>query len=157
MIETSNNDYVKSRTDMLEIKKRYGKNFFVAEGENNEILGTVGFLDKPEITHFKGVKIENKSWEMFSMCVKHSARRLGIAQKMLSDLERRAKEEGIKLIVFEATTPQYPAIKFYKKCGYDWELHPFPTIGRTRFLEKQFFDFFIWFSRMKLIRFYKEL
>ena len=52
------------------------------------------------------------------MSVKHSARRLGVAHKMLGkiihilmklqvsgDLERRAREQNVEVIVFDASTP----------------------------------------------------
>ena len=103
------------------------------------------------------------------MSVKHSARRLGVAHKMLGrkcqvnkeiyiigDLERRAREANVEVIVFDASTPQIPAVKFYKKFGYDWELAPFPTMGQI-FPKRQIADFFFKFCRMNIIKFHKRL
>ena len=103
------------------------------------------------------------------MSVKHSARRLGVAHKMLGikifsgifinlsgDLERRAREEKVEIIVFDASTPQIPAVKFYKKFGYDWELVPFPSLGRG-FPVKQISQCFFKFCRMDIIKFHKKL
>ncbi|CBY21356.1 unnamed protein product [Oikopleura dioica] len=156
MVYRTNKDYVNTRTDMLDIEKHHGKRFLVAEGDKGEILGTIVYVEEPKITYFKENKIEGKCWEMFSMSVKHSARRLGVAHKMLGDLERRAREANVEAIVFDASTPQIPAVKFYKKFGYDWELVPFPSLGNS-FPKKQIANCFFKFCRMDIIKFHKRL
>ena len=53
LVYRTNKDYVNSRTDMLDIEKHHGKRFLVAEGDEGEILGTIVYVEKPKITHFK--------------------------------------------------------------------------------------------------------
>ena len=38
---------------MLDIEKHHGRRFLVAEGDNEEILGTIVYVEKPKIAHFK--------------------------------------------------------------------------------------------------------
>ena len=104
------------------------------------------------------------------MSVKKGARRLGVANKMLgndqiqlcsaiffiAELEKRARDAKIQHIVFTATTPQVPAVIFYKKCGYDFELEDFPALGRG-FIGAIIANCFFKFCKMNIIKFHKEI
>ncbi|CAG5107556.1 Oidioi.mRNA.OKI2018_I69.chr1.g3384.t1.cds [Oikopleura dioica] len=156
MVHYTLNGYVATRTDMLNIQKHHGKRFLVAENEDGEIIGTVAYSEKTKISTFKGERIGKKTWEMFSMSVKKEARRLGVANKMLAELEKRARGAKIQNIVFTATTPQVPAVIFYRKCGYDFEFEDFPALDRG-FIGAIIADCFFKFCKMNIIKFHKEI
>jgi putative acetyltransferase len=71
-----------------------------------------------------GIKIirtntENKDFiQVKRMFVALDKRGLGVAQKMLQELEMCAKELGYQKCVLETGVRQVEAIKFYKKCEY---------------------------------------
>lgn len=56
--------------------------------------------------------------EIKRMYVANNGRRLGIASKVLVELECWAKELGIKKCILETGKKQPEAIELYKKCGY---------------------------------------
>ncbi|WP_298779335.1 GNAT family N-acetyltransferase [uncultured Polaribacter sp.] len=63
-------------------------------------------------------KFDKNGVEVKRMFVIEESRGLGIAQKILSELEVWAKELGYKKCVLETGKRQVEAVKFYYKCGY---------------------------------------
>jgi putative acetyltransferase len=61
----------------------------------------------------------NNTVEIKRMYVATDARRLGIASKVLEELEQWAKELGITKCILETGKKQPEAIELYKKCGYN--------------------------------------
>ncbi|CBY43706.1 unnamed protein product [Oikopleura dioica] len=114
--------YVKNRPDMLDIQNHHGRRFLVAENKDGEIVGTAVYTTKTKITNFKGDKISENSWEIFSMSVKHTARRQGVGRFLLDEIEKLAKKSKVKCLVLDSTTPNVPGNNLYKKFGFDWEL-----------------------------------
>ena len=57
--------------------------------------------------------------EVKRMYVAPAARRLGIARRLLAELERRASEFGYERIILETGTFQPEAIALYHAAGYD--------------------------------------
>ncbi|WP_372745831.1 GNAT family N-acetyltransferase [Lutibacter sp.] len=60
----------------------------------------------------------NNTVEIKRMYVSPKGRRLGIASKILTELELWAKELGVKKCILETGKKQPEAIALYKKCGY---------------------------------------
>ena len=63
-------------------------------------------------------KFDETSVEVKRMFVSLDKRGLGIAQKILTELEVWAKELGFKSCVLETGKRQVEAVGFYKKCNY---------------------------------------
>ena len=71
--------YVASRKDMDDISNVYGERFIVVESKTTgDILGTACYQTFVEhYTHWNGQKLPKNCWELFSLSVKPTARRLG--------------------------------------------------------------------------------
>ena len=63
-------------------------------------------------------KFDDTSVEVKRMFVLSEKRGLGVAQKILRELEMCAMELGYKKCVLETGIRQVEAVKFYKKCDY---------------------------------------
>lgn len=75
--------------------------------KNNTPIGCGAFKIHPNIV----VEIKR-------MYVAPNGRRMGIASKILAELELWAKEIGIERCILETGKQQPEAIELYKKCGY---------------------------------------
>ena len=60
----------------------------------------------------------NNTVEIKRMYVAPIGRRMGVASKILSELEKWAKETGFTKSILETGKQQPEAIELYKKCGY---------------------------------------
>ncbi|TXD52808.1 MULTISPECIES: GNAT family N-acetyltransferase [unclassified Polaribacter] len=91
------------------------------EGENAVGCGAIKKFDadllKIKSAHASSVKVKNAA-EIKRMFVLSEKRGVGIAQKILIELEVWAKELGYKKCVLETGIRQVEAVKFYKKCDY---------------------------------------
>lgn len=110
------------RTDLLDIDKSYmsnkGSHMWVAEW-NGKIVGMVGVIHNE--THKPGVA------ELQRMSVSTTCRKMGIARKLLDQLIKHAREEGLEKIVLKTTSAQGPAIGLYKKYGFKCiDVFPYP-------------------------------
>ena len=110
------------KTDLLDIDKSYmsnkGSHMWVAEW-NGKIVGMVGVIHNE--THKPGVA------ELQRMSVSTTCRKMGIARKLLDQLIRHAREEGLEKIVLKTTSAQGPAIGLYKKYGFKHiDIFPYP-------------------------------
>tara|TARA_R110002049_G_scaffold2457_7_gene17981 strand:+ start:1386 stop:1838 length:453 start_codon:yes stop_codon:yes gene_type:complete len=63
-------------------------------------------------------KLNDTSMEIKRMYVSTTQRGIGIAQKLIAELEIWTKELGFKKCVLETGKRQKAAVKFYKKCNY---------------------------------------
>lgn len=82
------------------------KNVIVAY-KNNVAIGCGAFKNHP-----------NNTVEIKRMYVAVDGRRLGIASKILTELEHWAKELGATKCILETGKKQPEAIELYKKCDY---------------------------------------
>lgn len=110
------------KTDLLDIDKSYmsskGSHMWVAEW-NGKIVGMVGVIHNE--THKPGVA------ELQRMSVSTSCRKMGIARKLLDQLIKHAREEGLQKIVLKTTSAQGPAVGLYKKYGFKHvDIFPYP-------------------------------
>lgn len=110
------------KTDLLDIDKSYmsnkGSHMWVAEW-NGKIVGMVGVIHNE--THKPGVA------ELQRMSVSTTCRKMGIARKLLDQLIKHAREEGLEKIVLKTTSAQGPAIGLYKKYGFKHiDVFPYP-------------------------------
>jgi len=63
-------------------------------------------------------KLNDTSMEIKRMYVSTTQRGIGIAQKLIAELEIWTKELGFKKCVLETGKRQKAAVKFYEKCNY---------------------------------------
>ena len=110
------------KTDLLDIDKSYmsnkGSHMWVAEW-NGKIVGMVGLIHNE--THKPGVA------ELQRMSVSTACRKMGIARKLLDQLIKHARDEGLEKIVLTTTSAQGPAVGLYKKYGFKLiDVFPYP-------------------------------
>jgi GNAT superfamily N-acetyltransferase len=75
-------------------------------------------------------KYDINTIEIKRMFVSAELRRKGLAQKMLSELEYRAKELGFSFSILETLYKQKAAIAMYHKVGYAVTENYAPYVGR---------------------------
>ncbi len=85
--------------------------WLIAEGEAGEaeekpVLGYVGSQ-----TCFEDADILN-------VCVAPAARRRGLAEALMLELERRLRPKGVEKITLEVRASNEPALRLYEKLGY---------------------------------------
>ena len=80
--------------------------WLVAVGEDGTVLGYVGSQ-----TCFEDADILN-------VCVAPAARRRGVAEALMRELEARLAPNGVEKITLEVRASNEPAIRLYEKLGY---------------------------------------
>jgi ribosomal protein S18 acetylase RimI-like enzyme len=60
----------------------------------------------------------NNTARISDIYITPSYKRLGIGRQLMQFAIERARELGARLVVLETQTSNYPAIEFYKKCGF---------------------------------------
>lgn len=75
------------------------------------ILGTVQLLLTPKVTHLHRA-------EVVKLLVSPSARRLGIARKLMKHVEKFAKETGRDMLTLDTATKS-PALEMYRTLGWE--------------------------------------
>ncbi|PQJ68786.1 GNAT family N-acetyltransferase [Polaribacter butkevichii] len=93
---------------------------FYHQFNNIDVLKNVVlvYVDKVVVGCGAIKKFDKTSVEVKRMFVSPDKRGLGIAQKILTELEIWAKELGYQKCVLETGKRQVEAVKFYKKCNY---------------------------------------
>lgn len=93
---------------------------FYNQFNNIDVLsGVVIVYDKNKAVGCGAIKKFNATTlEIKRMYVSPKKRGVGIAQKILAELEVWAKEMGANNCILETGTRQQEAVSFYKKCGY---------------------------------------
>jgi GNAT superfamily N-acetyltransferase len=105
-----------------ELNERYGELMQSTYDQHNHIIdiATVVVAYNNDIPAgcacFK--KYDNASAEIKRMFVKNAERGKGIANKILSELELWAKENGFVYAILETGDKQHEAIALYQKLGY---------------------------------------
>ncbi|MDO3625565.1 GNAT family N-acetyltransferase [Mucilaginibacter sp. BT774] len=105
-----------------ELNKRYGELMQSTYDRYNHIID----IDTVLIAYSNGLpagcgcfkQFDDTSAEIKRMFVKNTERGQGIAYKILSELERWAKESGFKDTILETGDKQHEAIALYQKLGY---------------------------------------
>ena len=80
--------------------------WLIAEGGDGAVLGYVGSQ-----SCFEDADILN-------VCVRPEARRRGLAEALMTELERRLLPKGVEKITLEVRASNEPAIRLYEKLGY---------------------------------------
>lgn len=80
--------------------------WLIAEGGDGAVLGYVGSQ-----SCFEDADILN-------VCVAPEARRRGLAEALMLELERRLLPKGVEKITLEVRVSNEPAIRLYEKLGY---------------------------------------
>ena len=80
--------------------------WLIAEGGDGAVLGYVGSQ-----SCFEDADILN-------VCVAPEARRRGLAEALMTELERRLLPKGVEKITLEVRASNEPAIRLYEKLGY---------------------------------------
>lgn len=101
------------KTDLMNIEKTYmankGCHMWVAEW-NGKIVGMVGLVQNEN--HKTGTA------ELQRMSVSKTCRKMGVASKLLEELLKHSREEGLEKIVLSTSSAQRPAIRLYRKFGF---------------------------------------
>jgi GNAT superfamily N-acetyltransferase len=82
-------------------------------------LFLVGLLDGVPVTTGGWRRLGESVAEIKRMYVSVSARRRGLARRVLAELERTAAEAGITQVVLNTGTEQPEAVALYKDTGYE--------------------------------------
>ncbi|GAB7255693.1 GNAT family N-acetyltransferase [uncultured Polaribacter sp.] len=64
-------------------------------------------------------KFDNSTMEIKRMYVSNDYRSIGLAQKLIAELETWTKELGLSKCILETGKRQKAAVKFYEKCNYN--------------------------------------
>lgn len=83
--------------------------FLVAEVDN-EVRGYVDLLARPW---------QRTGW-VGNMAVERGYRRQGIGTALMRHARQWAREQGLQILLVEATTKNYPALCFYQKLGFQF-------------------------------------
>lgn len=81
--------------------------FLVAEADN-EVRGYVDLLALPW---------QQMGW-VANLAVERNYRRRGLGTALMRHARQWARERGLRLLQAEATTKNYPALRFYQKLGF---------------------------------------
>lgn len=115
--------------DFIKLVKFLDADLKIRDGEDHDFYNQFNKIDalKNVVVAYKNklpigcgaFKIHpEKTAEIKRMYVATNGRRLGIASKVLTELEQWAKELGITKCILETGKKQPEAIALYKKCGY---------------------------------------
>ena len=101
------------KTDLLDIEKTYmsnkGCHMWVAEW-NGKIVGMVGLIQNED--HKPGIA------ELQRMSVSKTCRKMGVASKLLEELLKHSRQQGLEKIVLKTSNAQGPAVRLYRKFGF---------------------------------------
>lgn len=101
--------------DLLDIEKHYfakGDMFWIAVGENDRVIGSVGYNSIPD---------SSEIW-LHQLFVKADLKHQGIGTKLLSTAEAYAKDQGKTAVYVHLGTPKEQwaeSYRFYPKHGYE--------------------------------------
>lgn len=101
-------EYPRQLDQLVEDWQR-GEGFLVAEVDS-EVRGYVDVLALP----WQGM-----GW-MANLAVERGYRRQGIGRALVRHARQWAREQGLQVILAEATTKNYPALCFYQKLGFQF-------------------------------------
>lgn len=111
--------------DLKEIEKMHSENF--VDAWNYDMLRTSflsdGFLgvlisEDGEILSTLSYNIVLDEAEMLHVVTKQSARKLGLAEKLITHSISLLKDRGVKQVFLEVRKSNKSAINLYRKCGF---------------------------------------
>jgi ribosomal protein S18 acetylase RimI-like enzyme len=86
-----------------------GEGFLVAEADN-EVRGYADLVAQP----WQGI-----GW-LANLAVDRGHRRQGIGTALMRHARQWAREQGLQVLLAEATTKNYPALCFYRRLGFQF-------------------------------------
>jgi ribosomal protein S18 acetylase RimI-like enzyme len=86
----------------------YAEGTVLVAWQDDEIIGTGAFIPRSE-----------SQVEIIRMSVKKELRRQGIGRKILTELCKRASQDGYKEIILETTETWQDVIDFYLQYGFE--------------------------------------
>jgi ribosomal protein S18 acetylase RimI-like enzyme len=95
--------------DQLTEDWQRGEGFLVAEVDE-EVRGYVDMLARPW---------QRMGW-VANLAVDRGYRRQGIGTALMRRARQWARQQGLRVILAEATTKNYPALCFYRKLGFEF-------------------------------------
>jgi ribosomal protein S18 acetylase RimI-like enzyme len=101
-------EYPRSLEELVEHWQR-GEGFLVAEVDN-EVRAYVDVLSRPW---------QRTAW-VANMAADRSYRRQGLGSALMRHARHWAREQGLQMMLTEATTKNYPALCFYRTLGFQF-------------------------------------
>jgi putative acetyltransferase len=116
-------------SDFIDLVKQLDAYLKITDEDEHDFYNQFNNLDviKEVVVFYDGTialgcgaikKFDENATEIKRMFVSSEKRGLGIAQKIVTELEAWSKELGYKKCVLETGKRQIEAVKLYKKCGY---------------------------------------
>jgi DNA repair protein RadC len=108
-----------------ELKKEYWGNNLIEFNANVVLI----YLDGKAVASGCFKKYNENTVELKRMFVLPEARGLGLAQKVIRELEKKAKNQGYQIMILETLYKQTEAISLYQKVGFEIVENYEPYIG----------------------------
>ena len=89
-----------------------------AELENPLALWLAAVDESGAVLGYVGSQSCFEDADILNVCVRPEARRRGLAEALMTELERRLIPKGIEKITLEVRASNEPAIRLYEKLGY---------------------------------------
>lgn len=108
-----------------ELKKDYWGNNLIEFNDNVVLI----YLDEKAVASGCFKKYNEKTVELKRMFVLPEARGLGLAQLVIKELEKEAKNQGFETMILETLYKQIEAISLYQKVGFEIVENYEPYVG----------------------------
>ncbi|OLS27336.1 MAG: Spermine/spermidine acetyltransferase [Candidatus Heimdallarchaeota archaeon LC_2] len=108
--------YIKNwKEPLFSTHKKHCEFFFVFDeakdpSSHNESI-EIGYLTI-------GQDVWNKTLRIWDLYIDNDYKRKGIGTKLIKKAIQKSREYGCRALVLETQSSNYPAIQFYKKCGF---------------------------------------
>ena len=89
-----------------------------AELENPLALWLAAVDESGAVLGYVGSQSCFEDADILNVCVRPEARRRGLAEALMTELERRLIPKGVEKITLEVRASNEPAIRLYEKLGY---------------------------------------
>jgi GNAT superfamily N-acetyltransferase len=108
-----------------ELKKDYWGNNIIEFNANVVLV----YLDEKAVASGCFKKYNENTAELKRMFVSPEARGLGLAQLVIKELEKEAKNQGFQIMILETLYKQLEAISLYQKVGFEIIENYEPYVG----------------------------
>lgn len=108
-----------------ELKKDYWGNNIIEFNANVVLV----YLDEKAVASGCFKKYNENTAELKRMFVSPEARGLGLAQLVIKELEKEAKNQGFQIMILETLYKQIEAISLYQKVGFEIIENYEPYVG----------------------------
>ncbi|SHM21481.1 GNAT family N-acetyltransferase [Flavobacterium chilense] len=108
-----------------ELKKDYWGNNLIEFNANVVLI----YLDEKAVASGCFKKYNENTVELKRMFVSPEARGLGLAQLVIKELEKEAKNQGFQIMILETLYKQIEAISLYQKVGFEIIENYEPYVG----------------------------